>query len=123
MLTFGYLIVRQRAADVVTFPDGTVELHPTGHGARVAEEWNASRVPESDDGLDSAEHSAEPGEDEVQGTLDELIAAWEAALADLDRDQSPFGNPEGRRASFLRRNPRPTRDAAFEKLREPTARR
>jgi hypothetical protein len=119
MLTFGYLIIDQRPADLVTFPDGAAELHPSGMGASVAADWNAARAAEVESEPVPVEQAAEPDEDEIQATLEELITAWEAALADLDRDSSPFGNPAGRRAAFLRRTPKPTREDARAKLRTP----
>jgi hypothetical protein len=122
MLTFGYLIIDQRPADLVTFPDGAVELHPSGGGAGVAAEWNAARAAEVESEPVPVEPAAEPDEDEIQATLEELNTAWEAALADLERESSTFGNPAGRRAAFLRRTPKPTREDALEKLRTPSPR-
>ena len=116
MLTFSYLIIDQRPADLVTFPDGATELHPAGSGAGVVETFNAARAAEAEREPGPAAPAGAPGEDEIQAMLDELTSAWEAALAALERETSPFGNPESRRAAFLRRTPKPTREDAEARL-------
>lgn len=120
MQTFTYLLIDQRPADVVSFPDGTVEMHPAGSGIGVAADWNVAQEAPGEPVAEAP--PVEPGEDEIQAALDDLTATWEAALAELERESSSFGSPESRRAAFLRRSPRPTRDHAVAKLRVPASR-
>src|SRR4051794_21194982 len=107
-LTFAYLVADQRPADVVSFPDGTEELHAPGQGVAAAASWTQphSVTREQDDPVGADQPSTGEALDAhaVQSKLEELVAAWEAAtrtaLAEIERNSPSFGNPQAGRASY-----------------------
>jgi hypothetical protein len=123
-VVYGYLTVEQRPADVVTYPDGRIEVVAVGEGKAIAEAWNAATAATAEDARqqrqaaldDEVAARPEVSDADIERILAERMVSWEARLKESVEAPSAFGSPEGRRAAFLRRNPSPTLEDIREEL-------
>ena len=127
----GWVVVERQPAEVVSYPDGRVEIVSSGRGGVVADAWNARSGAASEEDAELRLRELEerraaarlPSDEELQRVVDQRHAAWEREmteeLAKLESgSMAGFGTPEGRRRSYMLRNPPPTLETVRdEKLR------